>query len=381
MLFYFMPISAIIFSFAFTGAIATQWWDSLTTAWGVIGGMLGGSLFVFVAVIVGLVWWLILRSTNKKPESTKKEWFKSNAWSYWFIILYVIIASLIRGLGNIPQTEWNTNNESDTIKTVWEEENGWNNNEEKNDSEPKEGWNDTESLIDDVSFKLNDFRTVQWDFWKTFEFDVKLSNTSQEDILAILWYFEVYDMFGDKLWRYNIEKVSDFKAWDTYNDTLKYSIVLFTSVDTKLSKSEFKDLEYKYGIEKIIFKKDWSNENKVQGNHIGQDIGNIDFYIDNKESAQWQYYDSSIKFNVRVVNNGEKNVKGIKWGFYIYDIFGKEVNLYSINITEPIASWATYTKTMEYDINEFMVEDMNIFNMDFEYMKYKFEIDDVIFTE
>lgn len=383
MLFYFMPISAIIFSFVLTWNIATQGWDNIATAGGIIWGMIGGSIFVFISIVVWLVWWLILRSTNKKPESTRKEGFKWKAWSYGLLILYVILASLIWWGSSIAKIDTLTTDESNTIKTIVDEQSvvdkeGIENNV-TNPSDKKEDVVEEKSLIDDVSFKLNDFRTIEWDFSKHFEFDVELSNTSEQDILWLQGYFEVYDMFGDKLWKFTIEEVGAFTVGDSYTDTWKYSMNQFMSEQIKLSKTIYKDLEYKYGVEEIIYKIDWDTENKVQWKNIGQGIENIDFVVLNKNSIDGQYGMNSVSFDISITNNSEQMVKGIKWGFYIYDMFGDKLKWYTVNITDSILSWATYTETLRYDINQFINKEWDVFDTDFTYLKYNFDIEKVLF--
>jgi hypothetical protein len=58
--------------------------------------------------------------------------------------------------------------------------------------------------------------------------------------------------------------VGAFTVGDSYTDTWKYSMNQFMSEQIKLSKTIYKDLEYKYGVEEIIYKIDWDTENKVQ---------------------------------------------------------------------------------------------------------------------
>jgi hypothetical protein len=88
---------------------------------------------------------------------------------------------------------------------------------------------------------------------------------------------------------------------------------------------------------------------------------------------------NSVSFDISITNNSEQMVKGIKWGFYIYDMFGDKLKWYTVNITDSILSWATYTETLRYDINQFINKEWDVFDTDFTYLKYNFDIEKVLF--
>lgn len=373
-LFFFLPISAIFYSISLTNTMVESSWSSLeawaTAVWGAIWGF----MVIWLCLIIWLVWGLIIWTFAKKPKEEQNTW--RSIWILFLVILWLSIYYLSQTSEIEKSINWDNskieNNPSNIISTT----NTWT----TETTEEKSNEKAETKLSDLISFKLTSYNLVKWDWSDSFEFSYDLENKSWKDILWYKWSFEVFDMFDDSLWKFNIDKIEDFNSWATIKEKWNYSYNEYLSENVKLWKAKFEDLKYKYTITEIIYKDNYDFSNKVFWSNTWKDTDKVSYEIVNKTSKKWDFQ-NYVEFEVKVTNNSEKAIKGIKWGFSIYNIFWEKLWSYEVNITKEITSWASIDEKMQYSINEYINEESEIYETDFNLLRYNFDIENIVYSE
>lgn len=367
-LFFFLPLAAIFYSIAFTSTMVSSSEDSLTAWASAIWGAIWWFMIIFLCLIIWIVWGLIIWTFAKKPKSEQNTWK-----SMWILFLVVIILSIyyLNQPSELEKTlNWTTselNNDSGLVTTSWS----------------GTLWNklsDDKTFTKLLDFKLTNYVFVNWDWFDNFEFSYDLTNNSWKDILGYKWSFEVFDMFDDRLSKFNIDRIWDFGSWTTIREKGTYSYNEFLSDDIKLAKSNYEDLKYKHTITDIVYKDEYDFTNKIFWNNTWTDINKINYEIINKTSTEWTFQ-NYVDFTIKITNNSEKDIKGIKWSFYIYNIFWEKLWSYELNLTKQIKVWSSLSESMQYSINEYINTEYEIFESDFNMLKYNFDIKNVVYIE
>ncbi|MDQ7023835.1 MAG: hypothetical protein Q9M97_10225 [Candidatus Gracilibacteria bacterium] len=253
--------------------------DDLSAGASAVGGAIGGFMIIVICLVIGLVGGLIIGAFAKKPE---KEQNSGKSIGILFLVILGLsifylnqiseIEKVIKG-DNIESSDFiNTTNTGTIEKKSLIEENNNKSSEVK--------------LTDLIGFKLVSYNLVEGDYSKSFEFGTEIENKSGKDILGYKGSFEVFDMFDDKLGKFNLGKIGNFNSGAILKEKENYSYNEFMSDNVKLGKSKFENLKYKYSIEQIIYKDDYNYENKIFGNNTGKDIDKIEYRLLNKKSKK-----------------------------------------------------------------------------------------------
>lgn len=391
-LFFFLPISAIFYSISLTNTMVESSWDSLEAWATAVWGAIWWAMVIFLCLIIWLVWGLIIWTFAKKPIEVQNTW--RSIWILFLIILWLSVYYLnqtseiektINAKSNLEQE-----NSSEIISTT----NTWitNDDEDKKEitneevkEEDKSKTNKVEEkkelkLSDLLWFKLTSYNFVKWDWSESFEFTFDIQNKSWKDILWYKWNFELFDLFDDSLWKFNIDKIWEFNSWSNIKEKWNYHYNQFMSENVKLWKANFKDLKYKYNITKIIYKDEYDFSNKNFWSNTWKDTDKINYEIKNIKSIKWDYQ-KFIEFDIIITNNSEKNIKGIKWWFNLYNIFWEELWSYNINLIKEIKAWSKISEKSKYSINEFISTENDLYESDYDLIKYNFEIENVVYYE
>lgn len=362
-LFFFLPIAAIFYTFLFTWKMVKDAWSSLDASAAAVWGAIWWFMVIFLSLIIWLVWWFIIWMFAKKPKE------EINAKSIWILFLVLIILIFSYSTGN--NSEKNLKNNSSDLKSTVQT---WN-LEEIEKTDRKE-----ENLSDKIWFNLTSFAFVKWDFSENFEFSYDFENKSGKDIIWFNWKFEIYDIFNDKLGTFNINKIWEFKNNEKISEKENYWYNSFLSENVKLSKLKFEDLKFKYIIEKIIFSEDFDKNNKIFWKNTWKDIEKISYEILNKLTKKWDFSEY-LEFEVKITNNSEKNIRWIKWSFSIYNIFWEKLWKYELNLTKEIKKWENLIEKINFNLNQFISEEYELWKTDFSLIKYNFDIEEIIYVE
>lgn len=361
-LFFFLPIAAIFYTFLFTGKMVSSSSNSLD-AWAVaVWWAIWWFMVIFLSLVIWLVWGFIIWMFAKKP----KEEIKSR--SIWILFLAIIILIFYYASSN-NSLEISNNKNSSQIQSVNQT---WNLEKQDNKKE--------ENLSDKILFNLTSFNFVKWDYSNSFEISYDVENKSWKDIIWFEWNFEIYDIFNDKLWTFNLDKIGEFKNNEKFSEKSNYRYNQFLSEHTKLSKQKFEDLKFKYKINKIVFKDDFDSANKIFWKNTWKDIEKINYEILNKIVKKWDFSEN-LEFEVKVTNNSEKNIKWIKWGFSFYNIFWEKLWSYELNLTKDIKKWESLNEKLTFSVNQFISDEVELSQTDFSLLKYNFDIENVVYSE
>lgn len=369
-LFFFLPISAIFYSSSITNSIVSSA-DTTLEAWAwAVWGAIWGFVVIVICLIIGLVWGLIIWAFSKKVEIKED---KTRSLGLLFVTILILSVVYLNKTSEVEKViEWTNNVEVE--QQVWEK------NEDSDESSEEGDSNNEESLNDKIGFSLDWFEYVKWDFMDSFKYVVTLENKSDKEIAAYKWGFEVYDLFGDRLWNYSLDRISSLKAWDKYSDELSFSYNSFDSNDVKLSKLKLDWISVKYEIDEIIYVEDLDLENNQYSVNTGEGLDKVSYKVLSKENKEGDFQNYLV-YNVEIKNNSDKQIKGIKWGFYAYDLFWEKIWSYELNITTPINALESINEELSYSINQFMSEDNKVYETPSDYLKYNFKIEKVVYAE
>ncbi|MFQ9515721.1 MAG: double zinc ribbon domain-containing protein [Eubacterium sp.] len=100
-----------------------------------------------------------------------------------------------------------------------------------------------------------------------------------------------------------------------------------------------------------------------------------------QDSSNWIFY-NYINFVFKLTNNCNKTIKGVEGTLIIYDLFDKEILRMGCDFTgNTIASGKTITvDNLSYQCNQFNEDDMKVYNTAFKDLKFKYEIESIVFS-
>lgn len=159
LLLFFLPITAIIFSFVVTSFIANETWSWAAAIWWALWWFVA----IILSLIIWLVWWLIVWLLNKKVEFNEEDkkitWFNQSIIFAFIIVLVLIIWLPSNNNSWDIQNIWNSNIENNQVKDLKNEENI--------------------KIISKI--KIMDKKISDWQFWWK-DLVIKLENNTWKEI-------------------------------------------------------------------------------------------------------------------------------------------------------------------------------------------------------
>lgn len=328
-------------------------------------------LWLWILAIVAFLSMIIIWSFIKKSQ---KKWDIKR--SYWIISLLILFSFLYYlynspflwkvvefGQRNIEKTEESRKDEIDYIAT-----------------ETGSFLEEKVDLSELIWFKLLSFDLVDGDYSKDFQFWYEIENKSGKELLWVKWKFEVYDIFDDKLSEFDIYKIGSIGSGTTLSEKSNYYYNAYIDDDVRLWETKFEDMRYTYEITELIYLDDYDSTQKLLGKNTGQDVYTVDYSIISKNARKWDYT-HHVDYDIVVTNNSSKDIKGIKWKIISYNIFWDELANYDFRFTKGIKTWETLQDTIKISINEYIEKELELYNTDFDFLKYSFDIESVIYIE
>lgn len=92
---------------------------------------------------------------------------------------------------------------------------------------------------------------------------------------------------------------------------------------------------------------------------------------------------NAVEFEFRIRNHTDKPIRGIEGVLHIYDLFDDEIISRKCNFTGDTieAQKMAFIHGMGIEINEFIDNELKLYNEDFEDLKFEYELIDVIYDE
>lgn len=101
-----------------------------------------------------------------------------------------------------------------------------------------------------------------------------------------------------------------------------------------------------------------------------------------RDSNNWIFSDS-VSLHISIVNNSEKDIKGIQGSIDIQDMFGVTILKMGCDLTGNIInSGETFiNKEMSFEINEYMDDHLKFYTTDFDDLNMIYTINQIMFTD
>ena len=101
-----------------------------------------------------------------------------------------------------------------------------------------------------------------------------------------------------------------------------------------------------------------------------------------KDTNNWIFSDS-VNFHISIVNNSEKDIKGIQGLVDVQDMFGVSILKVACDLTgNTIKSGETFiNKEMSLEINQFMDDHIKVYTTDFDDLNMIYTIKQIMFTD
>lgn len=147
----------------------------------------------------------------------------------------------------------------------------------------------------------------------------------------------------------------------------------------------FDDLSFSYKVNEIVFANDGDSDGGTSSQTTGSEEVSI-ICID-KENIKADYSAGRLlphaQFTFVVENKTEKNIKGIQGVVTVSDLFGKQIKKFNCDFTgQKIPAGESVTFTDKYmEVNQFIDEEVKIYNEEFEDLQFSYEVTDIVYDE
>lgn len=215
------------------------------------------------------------------------------------------------------------------------------------------------------------------------EFSFLISNKTSQSIKGIQGVLTIKDLFGSKIISLNCNFTG--KTIGT-NQSVAFEgigidINQFMDNHVKLYSEDYSDMIYEYEITNVVY----SNDNT--GSETTTESSKVEIKVTNKYNLPVNYdanrYSPRVEFDFDVSNKTAKSIKGIQGVLIIKDLFGEKIISLNCNFTGQTISAnskATF-KGIGLDINQFMDDHVEVYNEDFEYLIFEYEVTKIVYSD
>lgn len=100
-----------------------------------------------------------------------------------------------------------------------------------------------------------------------------------------------------------------------------------------------------------------------------------------KDANKW-IFSNYCPLKFEVTNNTDKEIQGVQGNIKLMDLFGSEIMTVGCDfLGELIPANQTVTYDLQYEVNEFIAEDMKLFNTGYTDLKTEYTIKKIVFTD
>ncbi len=228
--------------------------------------------------------------------------------------------------------------------------------------------------------------TDEWRYSDRVEFTFLLENMTDKPIRGIQGTLTVKDLFGKEILVINCDFTGNTipgKGSITI-DGLGIDINQFLDSHTKLYNEKYSDLIFEYEVSNIVYGGETSVDS---GDTSVNSSPKVIVNVTDKRNLEIDYnvyrYSPRVEFTFVVVNNTDKDIKGIEGTLHIKDLFGKEFLLVSCDFTgNTIPTHGSVTiDGLGVDINRFIDEDVKLYSEDYSDLIFEYEITTIVYTD
>jgi hypothetical protein len=120
-------------------------------------------------------------------------------------------------------------------------------------------------------------------------------------------------------------------------------------------------------------------ENKTQSNKVKLEILKKGF--SESDFSSGNYYPEQITMNLKFTNETDKDIKGVEGTLTLYDIFDNKISSTSVGYDKSIPAHQNKVWESGIDYNQFIDEDVKLKNTELENLKYKWEVQTIIYAD
>ncbi len=215
-------------------------------------------------------------------------------------------------------------------------------------------------------------------------FTFVIENGSDKAIKGIQGVLEVRDLFGEPL----ISIHADLTGTDVpANESAAISdigmdINQFIDEHVKLYNEAFDDLQFAYRISDVVYTDSARAQNVATSTDHNATVTVAHKY---NLSENWEVgrYSPRVAFDFVLSNLSDKDIKGIQGILVISDMFGEEIIGFNCDFTGndiPANGQITVTD-LGVDINQFIAEDMKLYNELYEDLIFEYTITKIVYSD
>lgn len=232
-----------------------------------------------------------------------------------------------------------------------------------------------------------DYSINQYTPWIDFNIDVK--NMTQKEIKGVQGILKISDLFGNEILSLSCDftgKTIPVGESVEFNE-LGIDVNQFMDAHTKLYNTDYDDLKFDYEIKNIVYSDGNSKKDTSDGANSSIESKEVTVIVTNKEDLGKDYragrYSLRCEFSFDVTNNTDKDIKGIKGTLNCSDLFGEPIQSIGCDFTGKTIPAGETVKFSELgvDINEFLDQDIKLFNEEYEDLKFDYDISDIVYVD
>lgn len=216
--------------------------------------------------------------------------------------------------------------------------------------------------------------------------EIQVTNQTDKAIKGVQGVLTIDDLFGKKI----ISSNCDFTGQTilpgktvTYDD-IGLEVNEFIDSHVKLYNEDFDDLSFSYKVNEIVFANDGDSDSSTS-----QTIGSeeVSIMCIDKENIKADYnagrFSAYSQFTFVVENKTEKTIKGVQGVVTVSDLFGKQIKKFNCDFTgQKIPAGESVTFTDKYlEINEFIDEEVKIYNEEYADLQFSYKVTDIVYDE
>lgn len=256
--FFFLPLSAIVFSFVLGSQTVSSTTNEFEQAGAAIGTAIGGTFVVILAFIIGIIGGIIMHLVtgryDKKAEESKikqPENLPNKHGVILSLVAIILLAIIMGSISSANQAEQKVQEKEELSQSLQQAGSTKTNEETQAPSEQKPETKKVELEVVKKGFHEADFMAGEYEDKITM--DLKFINKTDKSIKGVQGVITFYDIFDDKILSTNISydegiNANEEKIWNVgigYNQ--------FMDEHEKFKNTAIENLKYKWEVKTIIY--------------------------------------------------------------------------------------------------------------------------------
>ncbi|WP_051525747.1 hypothetical protein [Butyrivibrio proteoclasticus] len=218
------------------------------------------------------------------------------------------------------------------------------------------------------------------------EMTFRLENMTDKDIKGVQGILTISDMFGEEIMSSGCDFTGNVIPAKSSIDVsgLGFDINEFLDYHVKLYNTALEDLIFSYEISNVIYA-DGSAKSGSTASQSETKSDEVEVIVTDKKSLAENYsagrYSPRVEMTFQIKNNTDKDIKGIQGVLTIMDLFGDEIQSLNCDFTGiTVPAGGTAEKSgLGFDVNQFMDDDVKVYNEDFEDLKFSYEVTSIVY--